>query len=465
MKQLALLLLPLLTAITANAQDHYNIAQYNAKGDGKTINTSFIQRAIDDCAAKGGGTVWVPAGTYLTGCIYLKNNINLHLAPGAVLKANPDIRDYDLKNMTLVCIKELTNVSITGKGTIDGNGKNFAAVEEGKERPYVVLVHSSKAVTIRDVKLCHSARWTLKLFGSDHIQVSGVSIYSHSNHNNDGIDIDSKNVTISDCIIDSDDDGICLKSENPGHIAENITVSNCVISSNCNMIKMGTGSKAGFKNISITNCVLKAAAESPVWQWHKRVKGVTDTIGGIAGIALEVVDGGVMDQVVISNISMTGVQTPIFMRLGNRSNPVGSLKNVLISNITARANSLIPSAIAAVPGFYIENVVLRDMILMHTGGGTAEDVSRKVPEQETKYPENRMFGHTLPAYGLYVRHAKNITVNNVQFQLAKPDARPAVWLEDVQGFYMTSPAPVVPDASLIMKTNAGEIFYNYSRLP
>ncbi|WP_276485989.1 glycoside hydrolase family 28 protein [Paraflavitalea pollutisoli] len=423
----------LLLSTSIKAQDIFDIVQYKARGDGKTINTKAIQRAIDDCAAKGGGTVWVPSGTFLTGCIYVKDRVNLHLSPGAVLKATPLLSEYDKKTMALVCLKGVQNAAVTGTGMIDGNGGSFSIVEEAPDRPYVLLVEGSQHITIRDVRLYHSARWTLKLFDSDQIIVNGLRIYSHVNHNNDGIDIDSRNVTISDCIIDSDDDGICLKSEQPGRMTENITITNCVIASNCNFIKMGTGSLAGFKNIAISNCVLKAAAESPFWKWHKIVKGVTDTISGIAGIALEVVDGGVMDQVMITNISMTGIQTPIFMRLGQRKNPVGVLRNVLIANITARANSLIPSTIAAVPGFQIENVTLRDMVLQHTGGGTLEDVTRKIPEQETKYPENRMFGHSLPAYGLYVRHAKGITLDNIRFTLAGNDARPAIWLEDVQG--------------------------------
>lgn len=442
MKRYAMLMLVALCCCgSMEAQDIFDIVRYKAKGDGKTINTKAIQRAIDDCAAKGGGTVWVPAGVFVTGCIYVKDNVNLHVSPGAVLKATPLLSEYDPKKMALVYLKGVQNVSISGTGMIDGNGGNFSIVEEAPDRPYVLLVEGSRQITIRDVKLYHSARWTLKLFDSDQIIVQGIRIYSHANHNNDGIDIDSRNVTISDCIIDSDDDGICLKSEQPGRITENITITNCIIASNCNFIKMGTGSYTGFKNIAISNCVLKAANESPFWKWNKIVKGVTDTISGIAGIALEVVDGGVMDQVTITNISMTGVQTPIFIRLGHRKNPVGALKNVLIANITARANSLIPSIIAAVPGFQVENVTLRDMILHHTGGGTVDDVNRKVPEQEAKYPENRMFGHSLPAYGLYVRHAKNITLDNIRFSLAGKDTRPAIWLEDVEGIAIRDLAP------------------------
>src|SRR6218665_118075 len=465
MRSFSVLFSLLFWAISAQTQVVYDITKYKAKGDGKTLNTKAVQRAIDECSAKGGGTVWVPAGIFVTGCIYLKDNVNLYLSNGAVLRATPELSEYDPGTMALVYVKEAANVSINGMGMIDGNGKNFRFVEEGPDRPFVVLVEGSKHVVIRDVKLYHAARWTLKLFDSDQVQVSGVTIYSHSNHNNDGIDIDSRNVTISDCIIDSDDDAICLKSENPNRITENVTVTNCLISSNCNFIKMGTGSFSGFKNIAITNCVLKAATETPFWKWNTIVKGVEDTISGIAGIALEVVDGGMMDQVVISNISMTGVQTPIFMRLGNRRNPVGSMKNVLISNITATANSLIPSIIAAVPGFQIENVTFRDMILRHKGGGTEADRNRQVPQHEAKYPENRMFGHSLPAYGLYVRHAKNITLDNIQFTLASADARPAIWLEDVNGVYIKdfSAGSGAKPSTKIRQVDVTDFFYQNLR--
>lgn len=443
------------------AQKVYDITNYQAKGDGKFVNTKVIQQAIDDCSAKGGGTVHVPAGTFITGGIFLKTNVHLELANGAVLKANPDTTDYHPKFVALVTINEAEYVSVSGQGMLDGNGKKFPIVEEGPNRPYVMLVKSSRNVSISQVKLYHSARWTLKLFDSDQVRVQGVTIYSHSNHNNDGIDIDSRNVVISDCLIDSDDDGICLKSENPKRITENITITNCVIASNCNMIKMGTGSYAGFKNIAINNCVLKASAESPFWKWHEKIKGIKDTISGIAGIAFEVVDGGVMDQVTISNISMMGVQTPIFMRLGKRRNPVGMIKNITISNIVATANSLMPSTIAAVPGFYIENVTFRDMVFNHTGGGTDEDVNRKVPEAENKYPENRMFGHSLPAYGLYVRHAKNIKLYNLRFTLKETDSRPAIWLEDAHDILIRDLSPATPGikpAETIRKIGTTNIF-------
>jgi polygalacturonase len=223
---------------------------------------------------------------------------------------------------------------------------------------------------------------------------------------------------------------------------------------------MGTGSYGGFKNISISNCVLRKASESPLHHWNDNPDHfIPDSVSGISGIALEVVDGGIMDQVNISNITMTGVQTPIFMRLGSRKNPTGSLKNVIISNITATACSNMPCTISAVPGFYVENVTLRDIIINYNGGGTLADAQRKVPEKERDYPENRMFGWTLPAYGFYMRHAKNITLDNIRFNLLHPDARPALWLEDVHHLKATGLEADMPigGSERIKKVNTSEI--------
>lgn len=211
-----------------------------------------------------------------------------------------------------------------------------------------------------------------------------------------------------------------------------MVVTNCNLSSNCNLIKFGTSGIGGFKNIVVCNCVLHAASKSKFRNWNKIIESVTDSLTGISGIALEVVAGGIMDQVTISNITMNDVQTPLFIRLRNRRNATGVLKNILISNIVATAHSLIPSSINAVPGFYIENVIIRDVIVNCKGGGTLADANLMVPENEKAYPENRMFGNTLPAYGLSIRHARNIYLNNIQFYLQRPDARPALVFDDFQ---------------------------------
>jgi polygalacturonase len=411
---------------------NYNIKDFGAKSDNITNNTQAIQNAINTCSGNGGGTVIIPGGTFITGTLVLKDNVDLHLEKMAMLCASIDTSDYPggKENKSLIYINNVNSVSISGEGTIDGRGSFFKVIKsDPDDRPFLIWVKNSKNIRIKNVTLTNSAYWTIWLIGSEHVYIKGIKIYSHANINNDGIDIDSKDVVISDCIIDTDDDALCFKSHrvNP---CENVVVSNCILASNCNFIKMGTRSVGGFKNIAISNCVLRPASESKFRFWNLNLPGISDTITGIAGIALEVVDGGFLDQVTISNISMTGVQTPIFIRLGNRTNHTGSLKDVVISNITATSSSLIASSITAVPGFYIENVVLRDIIIICKGGGTLLDTGKPVPEMNKNYPENRMFGTNLPAYGLYIRHARYITIENVKFNLLKPDARVAVWLDD-----------------------------------
>ena len=427
MRHYMAIILLLLSLTVRAANPVYDIRSYQAVGDGKTVNTAAIQKAIDDCAAKGGGTVYVPAGTFVTGMIALKSNINLYLDANAVLYAAAQKPAYK----SVVLIDKAAHVTISGSGTIFGNGEQFDLKESEYSRPYVVYAVDSKQVLIENVHLRQSASWTLRLFRCEGVIVKHVSIYSHANYNNDGIDIDSKDVVITGCMIDAGDDAICLKSEDKVTGCENVTVTNCIAASNCNLIKMGTGSVVGFKNISISNCVLRKASESPLHFWARDPKHyITDSVTGINGIALEIVDGGTMDQVTISNITMTGVQTPIFIRLGNRKNGAGVLKNVIISNVIASSCSRMSSTISGIPGSYIENVILRDIIINSVGGGTAADAQRPTPESIASYPENRMFGWTLPASGLYVRHARNISLENIQFNHAQPDERPAVWFDD-----------------------------------
>lgn len=409
----------------------YNIKDYGAVSDGKTMGTAAIQKAIDDCAMHNGGRVIVPNGEFLTGTIHLKNNVELHLETGATLLGSTNRADYPpvAGERGLVFGINVSHAAITGTGEINGNGKAFFKGDNAPDRPFLVMFKNSNQINVSGITLKNSAFWTFRLLYNNDVNVNGIRIYSHVNFNNDGIDIDSKNVVVANCMIDTDDDALCFKSDS-AFICQNVTVSNCILASNCNFIKMGTSSVGGFKNISISNCVLRKASESNFRFWNKNVPGITEPITGIAGIALEVVDGGVMDQINISNITMDGVQTPVFIRLGNRKNATGTLKNVIISNIIAKTYSRIACSVTAVPGFYVDNVVLKDMLIDLQGGGTLADTIPAVPEKEKEYPENRMFGVNLPAYGFYIRHVKGLTLDNITLKLAAADARSALYLED-----------------------------------
>ena len=428
MKKVILSLLCLIWGMQVNAAD-MSILDFGAKQNSRD-NSAAIQAAIDKCALSGGGTVYVPAGTYLTTTIFLKSNVHLFLHNGAVLQGVTDPKAY--KGRAIVVGENIKNTSIQGEGCIDGQGnhKNFQFGDDKGRRPHVVLFENCSNVKVKDVFLYNSASWTLRCANNDGVIVNNIRIYSHGNHNCDGIDINSRYVVISDCIVDCDDDGICFKTDIPGFDVEHVTVSNCVIASNCNGIKFGTGSFGTFRNISISNCVIKKASENNVRNWRKMLRGISADTTVISGIALEVVDGGTMDRVVINNISMQDVQTPLFIRLGNRRGK-GVLKNIIVSNIVAENQSLITSSITGIPGSYVENVTLRDIMFSYTGGADENDASIVVPEKINEYPENRMFGPVLPAYGLYIRHVKNLTMENIQCRLRKPDYRPAFIFDDV----------------------------------
>jgi polygalacturonase len=442
----------------------YTITDFGARGDNKTINTKAIQQAIDACA-KTGGTVLIPGGTFLSGTLILKSNLTLHLMAGAVLKGSPSTQDYpqltsaflqdlpdsvghaaplrsDQSRLAFIFGEKLENVTIEGSGTIHGNGDStrFVRANDNTRRPILLYFINCKNIVIKDITTRNSVFWNQYYLNCDGVRLSGMRVDNLANFNNDGIDIESRNVTIDNCMIDCDDDAICLKS-NYYWPVENVTITNCNIGTNCNGIKTGTASLGGFKNITISNVVIHQASKDNLRFWQKNFKGIEQPRTVLAGIALEIVDGGTMENVSISNITMNDVQTPIFIRLGDRARkekltdpdrPPGYIKNVTISNITASSYSHITSSITGVPGRKIENLQLSNIIFNCLGKGTPEEVGQAVPEREKEYPENRMYGWTLPAYGLYVRHAQGISLQNIRMVLRNPDARPAMILDNVQ---------------------------------
>lgn len=431
-----------------------NVLDFGAVPDGKTLTTEAIQKAIDKCSLTGGGTVSIPQGTYLTHTIFLKSGVNINIQKGAVILGDTKPSAF---TRAVIFAENIENASITGMGVINGQGfaKDFPM--KGQRHNDVCLL-KCKNITVQDVTMINAPTWVFRILECDWVMVRGVKIYSYANQNNDGIDIDAKNVTISDCIIDSEDDAICLKSDNPKFLVENIAITNCIIGTNCNAIKFGTSSNCGFKNITISNCVVRWPAAAAKIPPRSTLKGCdTDTIMEI-GIALEVVDGGFMDQIAISNITMTGIQTPLFIRLGNRKGP-GSLKNIIISNITATDETMLNSSITGIPGSYVENVILKDFIFNSKGTGTLVEANAVVPENANSYPQaNVVFGYSVPAYGMYVRHVRNLAMENFIFNLKTPDERPAVVLDDchnirINNFDVDIPAKNQPLIRLIQSTN------------
>ena len=276
-----------------------------------------------------------------------------------------------------------------------------------------------------------------------------VKIRSLVNFNNDGFDIESRNVLVEDCDVVSQDDGICFKSDNPDFAVENCTVRRCRVSSNCNFIKFGTSSRGAYRDIVVEDCHVECTASFPLTDWRvagalstARVPGVEMRDTGISAIALEVVDGGVMENVTVRNIKIgRGVQTPVFVRMGRRRSAAGgrasTMRNILIENVEGEAASLVASSITGAPGLRPRDITLRNVRLRMPGGGTAGEVCRKVPEMERAYPENRMFKmQMLPAYGFYVRHADGVRFENVELSYAGDEERPAITLDDAAGAEM-----------------------------
>jgi len=281
--------------------------------------------------------------------------------------------------------------------------------------------------------LRNSAFWMQHYLGCEYVNIDGIKIWNHSNKNNDMLDIDgSKFVNISNVIGDSDDDGITIKSTSP-IISEHITITNCIISSHCNALKFGTESTGGFRNVTVSNCVIKPSRQTTT---------IYGKPAGNGGLALEMVDGGIMENITIDNIVIDGPQVPIFVRLGNRARKymdaadapaLGRMKNIRLSNITATGADTIGCSISGIEKAQIEQISLSNISIETVGGGTAKDLSYVVEEKEAEYPEGTMFGD-LPAYGLYIRHAKEVTLSNVIIRSKTLDTRPGIVVNDVNQF-------------------------------
>jgi polygalacturonase len=444
----------------------FNVRDFGATGDGKTLDTPSINKAIAAAAATGGGTVHLPAGTYLCYSIHLHSHVRLQLASGAVVVAADPPKEgggegYDLPESnkpsggyqdfghshchnSLMWGEGLENISICGPGLIWGKGISRGEFEGPiAEVPGVankaIALKNCRDVILRDFSILHGGHFGILATGVDNLTIDNLKIDT----NRAGIDMDCcRNVRVSNCSINAPwDDAICLKSSFAlgfARAAEMITISDCMVSGSFEegslldgtfkrfppdadidrngRIKFGTESNGGFKNITITNCVFD----------------------GCFGLAILSVDGAVIEDVSISNITMRDtVASPIFIRLGSRMRgpagvPVGAIRRVNISTIVSSStSSLICSMIAGVPNHKIENIKLTNILIRHSGGGTKIDAAHQLEEKEREYPEPNMFGNA-PAHGFLVRHAEDIEINNCRVISAANDARPCFLLHDVE---------------------------------
>ncbi|MET0650270.1 MAG: glycoside hydrolase family 28 protein [Pyrinomonadaceae bacterium] len=473
----------------------YNVRSFGARGDGRALDSPAVNRAIEAAAAAGGGTVHFPAGTYLCFSIRLKSNIALHLDQGATILAadpaevkggsydQPEPNEWDMYQdfghshwqNSLIWGINVENVSITGPGKIDGKG--LTKRSPGPRRPRAtgdtpvsmggaggagrvlaplgedadvktmnglgnkaISLKLSRNVTLRDFTVHRGGHFAVLATGVDNLTIDNLRVDT----NRDGFDIDScRNVRISNCTVNTpNDDAIVLKSSYAlgfPRATENVTITNCQVSGYdegtlldgtfkktqefapdrdrvTGRVKFGTESNGGFRNITISNVVFD----------HCR------------GLALETVDGGSIEDIVVTNVTMRDVTTaPIFLRLGRRmrgpeGTPVGRIRRIQISDVVVSdADPRFASIIAGLPGHPIEDVRLSDIRILYKGGGTRAQAALEPPERETNYPEPSMFGE-IPAYGFFIRHARGVELSNVEVGFMTEDLRPAFHLEDVR---------------------------------
>lgn len=365
-----------------------SILDFGASVDTNIVNTTAINKAIEHCYRQGGGRVIVPAGRFKTGTIFLKDNVELRLENGAYLFASENPDDFPLMPpaayrslkdeggwSALIYAGEARNIALTGYGTLDGRGKGRkgrvgGVAGDANGRPRNLLFISCRNVRVEGVTMQNSALWNQHYLNCEDVTVDNIRVYNHSNGNNDGIDIDGcRRFILSNSIIDSDDDGIVLKSTGTAP-CENVIISNCIVSSFANAIKCGTESTGGFKNISISDCIVKPSR-------HTGERILKSTPSGITAISLEIVDGGIMDGVTINNVLIEGTECPLYIRLANRGRqypddapvpPVGRMRNIQISNITAYGTGNFCSSITGIENAKIENIYLNNIRFMNRGG-------------------------------------------------------------------------------------------------
>lgn len=459
----------LLIAGTVSAKDaFYNVLDFGAKGDGKTNNTGAINAAIEIASKNGGGTIFFPAGDFLSFTIRMKSKITLHLDQGAVLIGDQEVNGvgYDLpeenswykkfqdfghsywKN-SLIYGDSLKDIAITGNGMIWGKGLYTYDKPniKGSGNKAIGLKNCTN-VTIRDVSILHGGHFCILATGVDNLTIDNV----RADADRDAFDIDCcKNVRISNCNLNSPtDDGLCLKSSfglGYARATENVTITNCQVygydygtlmngtfktdfkdedpkanHSITGRLKLGTESNGGFKNITVSNCVFE----------HSR------------GFCIETSDGGLIEDIVINGITMRDVtDTPFFIRLnarmrGPEGTPAGACRRISISNIVVydaggrpKFPELGAGMIMGIPGHYIEDLTLSNIRIVYRGGATKEAVGKDVPQNIDTYPDPYRW-HSMPAYGLYFRYVKGLRVSDVVLRYLNHDERPAFVLDEVQ---------------------------------
>lgn len=443
------------------ADGWFNVIEHGVRGDGSVIETAEIQAVIDLCSERGGGTVLFPARTYLTGTLRIKDNVTLHLDSGAVILGSTDIKDYPEVEVScpsmesaffrhaLVFADGAHNIGIEGQGRINGQGGSEGLKRQTKEapgrymnRPSAIRFVNCSGVRLRDVHIQDAGFWVNHFLGCDDVVIDGVNVESRtSNYNNDGFDIDScSNVRMSNCYVNSVDDAICLKAtaERP---CRNVNITNCVLTSHCSGIRLGCEVIGGFQDIVISNVTIFDTYQS--------------------AIQIQSFDGGSMERISISGVTLHNVGHAIFVDVGlqlyklgltdeqmpaKRGTTMGAVRDIILRDIQGDgighyrgrgvggaesvAERKLACIIAGMPESAIENLTLENVRLRFAGGGTLEDAKNDLSEVKTSFNCDNM-GIT-PAYGLYCRNVKNLRLRDIDLSYETDDFRPAIVIEKAE---------------------------------
>jgi hypothetical protein len=449
----------------------YNVRDFGAKGDGSSLDTAAIQAAIDTCNKDQGGTVLVPAGVFVIGTVEMKSNVTLHIAASGKLLGSADGKQYHAAeaiplsgdstlgdgNVGLIFAVNAQNIVIEGPGTIDGQGAQFRSPSRGvlppagiggSRRPYHLLFHRCRNLTIRDIFLFQSAFHSVRIIQSSYVNLDGIHIYNRVNRNNDGFHfISSQYVHISNCDVECQDDACALFGSCKfvtvtncsfstrwsvfrfgGGEAENITVSNCLIYETYGCpIKMRCGPGSRFENISFSNIVMKNvtgpisiglgpqprrppsqlganATETNTQPAQPQTNvGQPETVGIVRNISFHGIHATVAKPVQLPDVPFTSAYNP------------GEVFSCIVLNGMGQA--------------FLENISFHDVHVSFPGGGTAEQAAvRDVPKVAGEYYEIGV----PPAYGMFARNVRGLTLHDVRFEVATPELRPAVVFDHVE---------------------------------
>ncbi|WP_298474279.1 glycosyl hydrolase family 28 protein [uncultured Maribacter sp.] len=440
------IILILFIHVTVFATD-FNVIDYGAKADGVTIDTKAVQDAIDACTENGGGKVIIPSGkTVVIGTIYLKDFVTLHIENGGTLLGSPNYSDYTTdthKNMyknephmnrCLIFAKDAKNFAIEGYGIINGNGhpKNFNKKNGG--RPMLLRFLNCNNIQINNITLKNPAAWTSAWLYCNEIVVDGIKILSRVNHNGDGLDFDGcANVRVSNSSFDTSDDSICLQASMPNKPCKNVAITNCTFTSKWAGMRIGLLSRGNIESVTVTNCTFNDIQDS--------------------GLKIQLNEGGIMQNMVFSNLVMKNVPRPVFMTFTQQKAcvdapeemyPMQSMKNFIFQNIIADNTALDKNSaffITGMPKHYIENISFKDIQFLVSGGGSKEDAKKTEFKEYTLevlkgwWPEFSLVG-TLPASGFFARHVDGLFVDNFNLIITNKDLRNPIELHDVKNDYL-----------------------------